>query len=174
MINPLYKFSISQTGQRFYKWICNPDKHKFLNNTLPTIETAICTGLYCFATEKQKDIPRDQKNLLQWQNVLGGIAGMCMGSFFNRKASNFVEQLAPKIDKNLIDVHKVKTGLAIGLPIAMTALTMRFIIPVLTTQVSTIIEDYRRAKRDKICRQFLEKKMQEDKNNPFHSFNKIA
>jgi len=147
-INPLYNFSISKTGQRFYKWICDPNNHKFLNNTLPTIETAIVTSFYCYATEKQKNIPRDQKNLLQWQNVLGGLFGMGLGSFFNRKATKFVEELAPKIDKNLMDVHKVKTGLAIGLPIVCTAMTMRFLIPIVSTQLSTIAEERRRAKRD--------------------------
>lgn len=148
-IPSLSSFATSKTGQKFYNWICAKDKEKFLNNTLPSIETVVVTSAYVYYTEKQKDIPKDQKALLQWQNILGGVGGFALGSYLNRKSSKYVDKLAPLIKDNLIDPHKVKTGLAVAFPVIMTGLTMRLLIPIITTEFSVIAENKRRAERDK-------------------------
>jgi len=85
--------------------------------------------------------------VLQWQNVLGGVAGVCIGSALNRKVSKFANELAPKIDKKVVDTHKIEAGLKVGLPIAVTGVLMRFIVPTAVAWISTIIEDHRRAKK---------------------------
>lgn len=149
-VNPLKWFFESKPVQKFYKKACDPKNAKFFNNTLPTLETLASTACYVVATERRKDIPREQKNVLQWQNVLSGIAGMAVGSYMNRKVSKFADELAPKIDKKICDVHKVKAGLQVGLPLLATAVIMRFVMPIITTQASTMIEDYRRAKKAKL------------------------
>jgi hypothetical protein len=102
------------------------------------------------ATEKQRDIPREQKNVLQWQNVLGCIGGMTLGSFLNHKVTKFANELAPKVDKKIVDVHKVEAGLKVGLPLVATALVMRLLVPVVTAQMSSTIEEHRRAKKRKL------------------------
>ena len=147
-VNPLKSFFESKTMQNFYKKACDPKHDAFFNNTLPTLETAVSTSFYCLATEKQKDIPREQKNVLQWQNVLGGIAGIIVGSALNRKVSKFANELAPKIDKKVVDIHKVKAGILIGAPIIMTGILMRCVMPTVVAWVSTKIEDYRREKKN--------------------------
>lgn len=143
----LKKFFEAKPIQKFYKKACDPKNADFFNNTLPTLETATSTLFYVAATEQQKDIPREQKNVLQWQNVLGGVAGMIVGTMLNRKVTKFANELAPKIDKNIMDVHKVAAGIKVGLPILATAVLMRFVTPVVVAQVSTMIEDKRREKK---------------------------
>ena len=149
-VNPLKSFFESKTMQNFYKKVCDPKHDAFFNNTLPTLETAVSTAFYCFATEKQKDIPREQKNVLQWQNVLSGVACMAIGSVANRKVTKFANKLVPLIDKEHVeDVHKVVAGTKVVLPLIATALLMRLVMPVVVAQASTMIEDHRRGKDNK-------------------------
>ena len=149
-VNPLKWFFETKAVQKFYKRACDPKNAGFYNNTLPTLESLASGAMYVYMTEKQKDIPREQKNVLQYQNVLGTIGGMALGSYLNRKVTKFADQLAPKIDKDIVDVHKVKSGICVGLPILATAVVMRFLVPIATAQVSTMIEDYRREKKNKL------------------------
>lgn len=149
-VSPIKAFFESKPVQKFYKKVCDPKNAGFYNNTLPTLESLASGAMYVYMTEKQKDIPREQKNVLQYQNVLGTIGGMALGSYLNRKVTKFADQLAPKIDKDIVDVHKVKSGICVGLPILATAVVMRFLVPIATAQVSTMIEDYRRAKKNKL------------------------
>jgi hypothetical protein len=149
-VNPIKAFFESKPVQKFYKKVCDPKHAGFFNNTLPTIETGVSTLLYCWATAKQKDIPSEQKAVLQWQNILGGIAGIIVGTALNRKVSKFANELAPKIDKKIVDIHKVEAGIKIGAPLAATCLLMRCISPTVVAQVSTMIEDYRREKKNKL------------------------
>ena len=148
-VNPLKSFFESKTMQKFYKKACDPKHDAFFNNTLPTLETVASTLCYIVSTEKQKDIPREQKNVLQWQNVLSGVAGIAVGSVANRKVTKFANKLVPLIDKEHVeDVHKVIAGTKVVLPLIATALLMRLVMPVVVAQASTMIEDHRRAKKN--------------------------
>lgn len=135
--------------QKFYKKACDPKHDAFFNNTLPTLESVASTICYVVATEKTSDIPREQKNVLQWQNVLSGVAGVAIGSVANRKVTKFANKLVPLIDKEHVeDVHKVVAGTKVVLPLITTALLMRLVMPVVVAQASTMIEDHRRAKKN--------------------------
>lgn len=148
-VNPLKSFFESKTMQNFYKKACDPKHDAFFNNTLPTLETVASTLCYIVSTEKQKEIPREQKNVLQWQNVLSGVAGIAIGSMANRKVTKFASKLVPLIDKEHVeDVHKVVAGTKVVLPLIATALLMRLVMPVVVAQASTMIEDHRRAKKN--------------------------
>ena len=148
-VNPLKSFFESKTMQNFYKKACDPKHDAFFNNTLPTLESVASTICYVVATEKQDGIPRSQKNVLQWQNVLSGVAGVAIGSVANRKVSKFANKLVPLIDKEHVeDVHKVIAGTKVVLPLTATALLMRLVMPVVVAQASTMIEDHRRAKKN--------------------------
>ena len=148
-VNPIKSFFESKTMQKFYKKACDPKHDAFFNNTLPTLETVASTLCYIVSTEKQKEIPREQKNVLQWQNVLSGVAGIAIGSVANRKVTKFANKLVPLIDKEHIeDVHKVVAGTKVALPLIATALLMRLVMPVVVAQASTMIEDHRRAKKN--------------------------
>ena len=148
-VNPLKSFFESKTMQKFYKKACDPKHDAFFNNTLPTLESVASTICYVVATEKQDGIPRSQKNVLQWQNVLSGVAGVAIGSVANRKVTKFANKLVPLIDKEHVeDVHKVIAGTKVVLPLIATALLMRLVMPVVVAQASTMIEDHRRAKKN--------------------------
>ena len=150
-VNPLKSFFESKTMQKFYKKACDPKHDAFFNNTLPTLESVASTLCYVVATEKQRDIPRDQQNVLQWQNVLSGVAGVAIGSVLNRKVTGFANKLIPLINQEHIeDVHKVIAGTKVVLPLIATALLMRLVLPVIVAQTSTMIEDYRRNKKKEL------------------------
>ena len=150
-VNPLKSFFESKTMQKFYKKACDPKHDAFFNNTLPTLETVASTLCYIVSTEKQNGIPREQKNVLQWQNVLSGVAGIAIGSVANRKVTKFANKLIPLINKEHIeDVHKVIAGTKVVLPLIATALLMRLVLPVIVAQTSTMIEDYRRNKKKEL------------------------
>ena len=148
-VNPIKWFFETKPVQKFFQKAADPKHAEFFNNTLPTLETLVSTGCYIVATEKQKDIPRQQKNVLQWQNVLGCVGGMTLGSYLNRKVTKFANELAPKVDKKICDVHKIEAGLKVGLPLVTTALVMRLLVPVATAQLSSDIEEKRRAMKKK-------------------------
>ena len=148
-VNPLKSFFESKTMQNFYNKACDPKHDAFFNNTLPTLESVASTLCYIVSTEKQDGIPREQKNVLQWQNVLSGVAGVAIGSVANRKVTKFANKLVPLIDKEHVeDVHKVIAGTKVVLPLIATALLMRLVMPVVVAQASTMIEDHRRAKKN--------------------------
>ena len=148
-VNPLKSFFESKTMQKFYNKACDPKHDAFFNNTLPTLESVASTLCYIVSTEKQDGIPREQKNVLQWQNVLSGVAGIAIGSVANRKVTKFANKLVPLIDKEHVeDVHKVVAGIKVVLPLTATALLMRLVMPVVVAQASTMIEDHRRAKKN--------------------------
>lgn len=150
-VSLIQRFFESKPVQRLYKAACDPKHENFFNNTLPTIETAVATSAYVWSVEKQKDIPREQKNVLQWQNVLSGVAGMVVGSYANKKITNVTNQVIPKLKPEIMkDAHKVVTGLKILAPCVMTSVIMRFCLPTIIAQGSTMIEDYRRAKKKKL------------------------
>ena len=125
-VNPIKKFFESKSIQKFYKKACDPKNVDFWNNTLPLIETSTCTAFYMLNTETQKDLPRDQKNILQYQNILNCVAGVWLGGMFNKKVTKFINKLTPKL---------------------IMAMLMRVISPTVTAFVSTKIEDKRREKK---------------------------
>ena len=141
----------SKPGQKFYKWCASPGKDVFLNNTLPQIETVFATGCYILSTERQKNIDRDRKNLLQIQNVGSGIVGLAMGTAANhwvsKKADGIIQHLDPtKLDPKAL--RKVSTGLRVALPILSTAICMRFLIPTAIACFSGKAMDKVREKRE--------------------------
>ena len=146
----IQRIALSNWGQKFYKFAADPKNEKFFNNTLPSAETIASTICYCWATHKQKNIDEDRRALLQWQNVGSGVAGFLLGSWANRKVSNYADKVIPHINKDLIpDVHKVVTGFKILLPLATTAILMRALIPSVIAWFSGKAEEVRRGRRDK-------------------------
>ena len=149
-INPIDWFAKTKTGTKLYKWAAREKGQKFLYNTMPTMETCLSTIAYVAATERQKDLDRREKNILQWQNVLSGILGMSLGTYLNRKVFAFGDKIIENLDqKKIEDVHKIKGAVRVLLPIATTALIMRFCAPVVTAYISGVIEE-RKAKKQKL------------------------
>lgn len=144
-------FAKSKTGQKLYKWACEPKSEYFLNNSLPQIETVLSTICYTVATEKQKNIDRDRKNLLHIQNIGSGIAGFAMGSAANKWVSKKADEIIKDLDPKKLDpkaIRKVSTGLRVALPILCTGMIMRLALPTLTAGLSGKMMDKVREKRE--------------------------
>lgn len=146
----LTRIANSKKGQKFYKWACDPKKDAFFNNTLPQVETALSTACYIWSTEKQKNIERDQKNLLQIQNVGSGLVGIAVGSWANRKVSKFGEEVIKELDTKKVDpksVRQISAGIRVALPLIITGVIMRFAIPSLLAGFSGKVMDKVREKQ---------------------------
>ena len=59
----------------------------------------------------------------------------------NKKVGKFAESVAKKIDKNVIEPHKVQAGIGILGPTLVVLLFNRCILPALLTPVSSKIRD---------------------------------
>ena len=143
-------FAKSKTGQKIYKWACEPKSEHFLNNTLPQVETVLSTACYVWSTAKQKNIEKDQRDLLQIQNIGSGLIGLAIGSWANRKVGKLGEDIIKDLDPKKLDpkaIRKISTGLRVGLPIMSTAIVMRFLSPSLLAGFSGKLMDKAREKR---------------------------
>lgn len=139
----------SNIGQKFYKWAASPGKDKFLNTTLPTFETVVATGLYCWSTARQKNIEKPQRDLLQTQNILSGVAGVIVGTITNRHFYKKTEEVIKHLDPTKLDpktLRKTSDGLRVITPMICTAAIMRWITPSITACLSGKIMDRKREK----------------------------
>lgn len=142
----------SKPGQKFYKWCASPGKDKFLNNTLPQVETVLSTTAYVWSTAKQKNIDDDRKKLLQIQNIGSGAAGLVLGTAANHWISNQTDKIVKDLDPKVMDpkaIRKVSTGLRILAPVASTALVMRLLIPTALACFSGKVMDKHREKKER-------------------------
>lgn len=143
-------FAKTKTGQKIYKWCASPGKDKFLNNTLPQVETVLATSCYVWSTAKQKNIDDDRKKLLQIQNIGSGVAGLVLGTAANHWISNQTDKIVKDIDPKIMDpkaLRKVSTGLRVIAPLATTAIIMRLCLPVLLAGISGKLMDKERELR---------------------------
>ena len=141
----------SKTGQKVYGWCAKQGHDRLLNNTLPQVETVLSTLCYVASTERQKNIDRDRKNLLQIQNVGSGAVGLVLGSAANHWISNKTDEIVKYLDPKKLDpktLRKVSTGLRIAAPIMTTAICMRLLIPTVLAAFSGKIMDKAREKRE--------------------------
>ena len=150
MVKALTKWAKSDLGTKFYKWSTTEKGQRFLTTRLPGLETLTATVLYVYSTAKRKEIPDRQRSMLQTQNIASGIVGYFLGSYASSKVSNYLDKtLIPNLDPKVVpDVHKVKMGLQVGLPILITAVLMRGIIPSIVAWGSGKWEEYKASKKE--------------------------
>lgn len=147
-VNALNKFAKSNIGTKLYRWAASEGGQKWLSTTLPTLETAAATSLYIIATERQKNLNRREKNVLQWQNVITGILGIGIGTYINKKVFAFGDKVIEHLDPQRVpDVHKAKGAIRVLFPVVGTALIMRWLLPVATAFVSGEIEERKTKKK---------------------------
>lgn len=132
----------SKPVQKVYKTLLRPDKETFLNNTLPLIESTVCTASYMYATARDKKIPEAQKPILQWQNVINGVLGVAVSGVLNKwvskKGAEVIKDLKPEHIKNF---GRVCDGVKVGLPILMTSLVMRWGVSTLSVPLSEVTKN---------------------------------
>lgn len=140
----------SKVGQKVYGWAAAGNHDRFLNNTLPQLETIFATSCYIYSTAKQKNLDPERKKLLQIQNVGSGVVGLILGSAANHWVSNKADAIIKDIDTTKFDpksLRKISTGLRVGLPILTTCMVMRFLIPSVIAMFSGKMMDKDREKK---------------------------
>jgi hypothetical protein len=148
MVDVLSKIAKSKPGVKLYKWASSEKGQKFAATTLPTIESGIAGTMYVIATERQKNLDRREKNVLQWQNVSSSVIGITLGTYLNKKAFDFGEKVISYLDPKKIEApHKINGAIKVLGSIFMTASVMRFLMPVATAFISGEIEERRAQKR---------------------------
>ena len=148
VVNSLTKVAESSTGQNFFRWATTEKGKGFLCTKLPLIETGIATASRVYATEKQKNLSRREKNILDAGHVVPAIFGILIGSKLNKKVYNMADNITKYLDpKKVKDIPKINNALKVGLPIFTTALLMRLALPVATAFITGEIEEHRAKKK---------------------------
>ena len=151
-INKIFEWlAKTKPGQKVYKWCAEGNHDRFLNNTLPQVETVLSTACYVWSTSKQKNIEKDQRDLLQIQNIGSGIVGLALGTAANHWISKQTDKIVKDLDPKVMDpkaLRKVSTGLRVFAPILVTGTIMRFILPSIVAGFSGKVMDREREKRE--------------------------
>lgn len=152
-VNRIFEnFAKSKVGTKIYKWACKPNSEQFLNNNLPQIETVLSTACYVWSTARQKNIEKEQRDLLQIQNIGSGVIGLALGSAANKWIGKKTESIIKDLDPKVVDpksLRKISTGLRIIAPIIATGTVMRFFLPSVLAAVSGKMMDKVRENKQK-------------------------
>ena len=146
--NIFTKIAKSKTGQKIYKEVLDPKHDKFLDNTLPIIESGVISGFYIASTAMQKKIDDDSRKALQIQNVLSLLFSVGLAIPLNKKVGKMGEKIVKNLKPELMeDGHKVVDGVKVGLPILNSILISRFLVATALVPASSKIRDA--VKKDK-------------------------
>ena len=136
------KFAKSKVGQKLYKEVLNPKHEKFLDNTLPIIESGVVSSFYMISTAMQKKIDDDSRKALQIQNVLSLLFSVGLAIPMNKKIGKIGDKIIKNLKPELMqDGHKVVDGIKVGLPIMNSILISRFLVATALVPASSVIRD---------------------------------
>ena len=142
MINKIAKSKVIQSLVNKTK---DPVFYKKFNNNLPILETSVATICYSASIQQNKTIEQERKPALHYQNWIAGACGIILGSSINRFINKHKDRLCVELEsKNIPKIHNVIKGVQIAMPIVIFSFLLRFIIPVLSTPISTKIEEFRK------------------------------
>ena len=142
---------IPQYVQKFAKNIANNDKayDKINNVILPIGENIIASGMYAYFIDKNKDIEKERKPALQYQNLMCCVAGATLANKVNssiqKHQAGIIEAL--KRNKSLKNPEGLINGLKIAMPVIVFTSIIRFLIPVISTPISSRITEYQDKKK---------------------------
>lgn len=123
----------------------NPGFYKRLNNNLPIIETTVATTCYSGAIYLNKNIEQKRKPAMHYQNWICGISGILLGSALNKLIDKYKIEICKNLKgkNNILKLHNVIKGVQVAIPLIIFSTLLRFIMPVLSTPISTHIERFR-------------------------------
>lgn len=141
---------ISQYIQNCSKKIANNEKiyDKVNNVILPIGETTIATGLYSYFIEKNKDIEKERKPALQYQNIICGVAGATLANGVNSSIQKHQAEIIKSLRRNgnIKNPEPLINGLKIAMPVIVFTSIIRFLIPVISTPISSKIHEIQQRK----------------------------
>lgn len=148
VVNALSRVAKSEVGQNFFRWATTEGGKNSLCTGMPLVESVIATASRVYATEKQKNLSRREKNVLDAGHIVPAIFGVLIGSKLNKKVYNMADDITKHLDPNKVkDIPKIRNALRVGLPIFSTALLMRLALPVMTAFVTGEIEEHKAKKK---------------------------
>lgn len=140
--NVFTRLAKTKTGQKIYKEVLDPKHEKFLDNTLPIIESGVISGFYIASTAVQKKIDDDSRKALQIQNVLSLLFSVGLAIPLNKKVGKIGEKIVKNLKPEIMeDGHKVVDGIKVGLPILNSILISRFLVATALVPASSKIRD---------------------------------
>lgn len=149
VVNSLTGIAKSEAGQNFFKWAVTEKGKNSLCTGMPLVESVIATASRVYATEKQKNLSRREKNVLDAGHIVPAIFGVLIGSKLNKKVYDMADDITKYLDPNKVkDIPLIKNALRVCLPIFSTALLLRLIFPVATAFVTGEIEEHKAKKLD--------------------------
>lgn len=148
--NIFTKIAKSNLGQKIYKNVLDPKNDKFLDNTLPIIESAVVSSFYIASTAMQKKIDSDSKKAMQIQNVLSLLFSVGIAIPLNKRVGKFGDKVIQHLKPELMqDGHKVVDGIKVGLPILNSIVISRFIVAVGLVPLSSKIREFVKGRSQK-------------------------
>ena len=151
--NIFTRIAQTKVAQKFYKKLLDPKNDKFLDNTLPIIESGVVSSFYIISTAMQKKIDEDSRKAMQIQNVLSLLFSVGMAIPLNRKVGEIGSKIIKHLKPSLMeDGHKVVDGIKVGLPILSSIVISRFIVAVGLVPLSSKIREAvkSRSKKNKL------------------------
>src|SRR5574344_420940 len=137
---------ISKIGANsFIQKTCNkmaqPKNFARANAILPTVESIFATGCYLFSIKTNKEIPAERKKPLYWQSIIPCLAGVFMSNGLNKLVSNSKNAIIKELkNKSTIkNIENITRGVQVLVPLVITSAVMRFIVPVLSVPISTLL-----------------------------------
>lgn len=135
-------FAKTKVGQNIYRRVLDPKHEKFLDNTLPIIESGVVSSFYIISTALQKKIDDDSRKALQIQNILSMLFSIGIAIPLNKRVGKLGEKIIKHLKPELMeDGHKVVDGIKVGLPILNSILISRFIVAVGLVPLSSKIRN---------------------------------
>lgn len=148
IVNALTGIAKSGAGQNLFKWAATEKGKSSLCTGMPLAETVIATASRVYATEKQKNLSRREKNVLDAGHTIPAVFGVLIGSKLNKKVYDMAGKISDSLDPKKVDnIPLVKNALRVSLPLFSTAILMRLALPVTTSFVTGEIEEYKAKKK---------------------------
>lgn len=144
---------ITQAIQKMAKNISRDEKtyDKINNVILPIGETTVATGMYSYFIEKNKKIEKERKPALQYQNIICGVAGATLANKINSSIQKHQKGIINtlKQNKEIKNPEGLINGIKIAMPVIVFTSIVRFLIPVIATPISSIIQEQKLKKQQK-------------------------
>lgn len=142
---------ISATIQKWAKNIAQNDKayDRLNNKILPISESLFAGGMYAYFIEHNDNLEKERKPALQYQNIFCTLGGIGLSSAVNKSIQKHQMKIIEELKKNksIQKPEQLINGLKIAMPLVVFTSIIRFLIPVISTPISSKINEVHKRKR---------------------------
>lgn len=147
---------INKLSNSLEKWAYNVSTNKKqydkINNIIfPIGESLFAGSMYSYFIDKNKNIEKERKPALQYQNIICTLGGIFLSNTINKSIQKHQEGIVESLkEMNLSNGEKLINGLRIAMPIIIFTSIIRFFIPVISTPISSKITEIQKREKNKI------------------------